>query len=148
MTEDKLSALISEVKKGCGIDIFGNARPYSCGIEKNTICDVCQAKLQALTQAKTIQDERDKEILENESMKDRKVNGNENFHLGFEAGKRVGKQERDKEINEIIDKFMWKMKDVDNKRVEEAKHYSGDEVFMDMHNEDLEELKQALKQNG
>lgn len=47
-------------------------------------------------------------------------------------------------VKEIIDKYKWTLKDIDNKDVENAIHYSGNEIFMDMHNEDMIEIKKEL----
>lgn len=49
------------------------------------------------------------------------------------------------DVLDFIDKFKWKLKDVNNKEINEAIHYTGYEVFMDMHNENLEELKTQLE---
>ena len=53
--------------------------------------------------------------------------------------------QREKEILEIINKFKWRLKDINNKEIEQAIHYSGNEVFMEIHNEDLNNLKQKIK---
>ena len=59
--------LIQETEKGCGkeyiyensIDIF-----MICGQEKGDYCPICQAKLSTLKQCQTIEDEREKKIIE------------------------------------------------------------------------------------
>ncbi len=58
------------------------------------------------------------------------------------------RKETIEEFEKMIEKYKWKLKDIDNKDIDNAIHYSGNEVFMDLHNEDLEELKQQLSQLG
>jgi hypothetical protein len=48
------------------------------------------------------------------------------------------------EVKRKVRKIRWTTRDVNNKELDEAIHYSGNEVFMEMHNGDLDELLEEL----
>jgi hypothetical protein len=66
--------------------------------------------------------------------------------LEYQKGFDCGRTQAFDEFEKMIDEFEWKLNDVNNKWIEEAVYYNGNEVFMEKHNESLDMLKDKLKE--